>query len=142
MDYSPDRLFRHPLRIPFQDVDVAGMLFFAHLFRYAHETYEHFMAAIDHPLSVILQEGQFLLPLAHAEADYKRPMRLGEAIDIELQVKRLDNRSFTLHYLFRGGDHRPSATAETVHVAIGAVSRHPVRLPLRLRDALTPYAAP
>lgn len=139
MTSSPHPRFRHQLVIPFQDADVAGMLFFAHLFRYAHEAYERFMFALGHPLAGIIGGGGCLLPLAHAEADYRRPMRLGEPIRIDLGVGHLGESSFRLHYLFLGGDGQLSATAETVHVTFGVVEKRPVAIPPGLRKALEPY---
>lgn len=139
MNPPPNPPFRHRISIPFQDVDMAGTVFFAHLFRYAHEAYESFMSAIGHPLDGILREAAYSLPLAHAEADYKRPLRLGDTILIELSLKRLGETAFTLHYLFRGGDGGPSATAETVHVAFDVELGRPCAIPAQLRDALKSY---
>ncbi|MBU0500502.1 MAG: acyl-CoA thioesterase [Gammaproteobacteria bacterium] len=139
MNPPPNPPFHHRISIPFQDVDLAGMVFFAHFFRYAHETYEIFMTAIGHPLDGILREAVFALPLVHAEADYKKPLRLGDTTLIELSLKRLGESSFSLHYLFRGGDGEPRATAETVHVALDVELGRPCAIPARLRDALKPY---
>ena len=118
---------------------MAGMLFFAHLFRYAHEAYERFMSGLGHPLAAIIGGGAYLLPLAHAEADYQRPMRLGEPICIDLGVRHLGETSFRLHYRFWGGDGQLRATAETVHVAFGVVEKRPIAIPSGLRKALEPY---
>lgn len=128
--------YQHPITIPFQDIDAAGIVFFAHLFRYAHEAYEQFMSAHDHSLAEILKNGEYLLPLVHAEADYKQPLRHNERITIALNVKRLGETSFTLQYDFMDEANRLRAVVETVHVSLGAGTQKPVAVPKSLRAVL------
>lgn len=129
-------VFEHRFSIPFQDIDAAGIVFFAHLFRYAHEAYEGFMAHVGQPLPTILADRRFLLPLVHAEADYQHPLRHGEAIRTELRVEELGDTSFTLGYRFIDEQGRQRANARTVHVVLDTISRHPSTIPHALRSAL------
>ena len=128
--------YAYRITIPFQDIDAAGIVFFAHLFRYAHEAYEHFLADRGHALADVLRDGDYLLPLVHAEADYKRPLRHNEAIVVELSVKRLGDSSFTLQYRCMDGAGELRAELQTVHVALDAKSRKPIAIPATLRDSL------
>jgi 1,4-dihydroxy-2-naphthoyl-CoA hydrolase len=131
--------FRHPLSIPIQDIDAAGIVFFAHLFRYAHETYEHFMEHVDYPLKRLLEEGQLLLPLVHSEADFRQPLLHGEKLQVELHVRTIKNSSFILGYRMLDENGTERASLETVHVAVDKATRKPVNLPEALRKALAPY---
>ena len=128
--------YRHSITIPFQDIDAAGIVFFAHLFRYAHETYEHFMSHIDHSLAQILRQGDYLLPLVHAEADYYQPLRLNQAITIELKVSRLGNSAFTLQFDFIDENNRLHASAQTVHAVLDKKTQSKTSIPASLRSAL------
>ncbi len=132
----PHPPFSHDIKIPFQDIDAAGVVFFGHLFRYAHEAYERFMDRLGHNLGDLLAKGDYLLPLVHAEADYKQPLRLNEAITVELHVKRLGESSFTLGYRFLDDERATRATAETVHVVIDKASKKPCAIPQPLTSAL------
>jgi 1,4-dihydroxy-2-naphthoyl-CoA hydrolase len=129
--------YQYRITIPFQDIDAAGIVFFAHLFRYAHEAYEHFMSDQGHSLADILRNGDFLLPVVHAEADYRRPLRHNESVIIEVSVKQLGDSSFTLEYhcLDTAGELR--AELQTVHVALDATSRKPIAIPAALCASLT-----
>lgn len=129
--------YRHTITVPLQDVDAAGRVFFAHLFRYAHETYEGFMSERGQSLAGILRAGEYLLPLVHAEADYLLPLGHGESITIELSIKRVGDTSFTLAYqcLDSGGTLR--ATVETVHVVLDSVTERPLQIPPALGRVLT-----
>jgi 1,4-dihydroxy-2-naphthoyl-CoA hydrolase len=132
-----DGVYQYRLTVPFQDIDAAGMVFYAHLFRYVHEAYEHFMKAAACPLDEVLADGSYLLPLVHAAADYSRPMRHADQLLIELQLKRLGRTSFTLSYRVLAEDRLEHARLETVHVALDSTTQRPMELPDRLRAALT-----
>jgi len=130
------QIYQHQITIPFQDIDAAGIVFFTHLFRYAHEAYEQFMSARGHSLASILKEGEYLLPLVHAEADYKQPLHHNENIIIELSVKKLGDSSFTLLYHCIDNTGGIRAIMETVHVTLDASQHKPIPIPESLRAAL------
>jgi YbgC/YbaW family acyl-CoA thioester hydrolase len=133
----PDKpVFEHRLTVPFQDIDAAGMVFYAHLFRYAHEAYEHFMQQSGCSLQQLLAEGSCLLPLVHAEADYRRPLRHADRLVIELRLQKLGRTSFTLGYRVLGEDQAEHASLATVHVALDRTTHQPMTLPDSLREAL------
>lgn len=129
--------FEHSLTVPFQDIDAAGIVFYAHLFRYAHEAYEHFMQQSGCSLQQLLAEGSYLLPLVHAEADYRRPLRHADRLKIELRLQKLGQSSFTLGYRVLGEDQAEHASLETVHVALDRTTHQPMTLPESLRKALS-----
>ena len=129
-------VFEHSLTVPFQDIDAAGVVFYAHLFRYAHEAYEHFMQQIGCSLQALLAEDSYLLPLVHAEADYCRPLHHADRLKIELRLTRLGQTSFTLGYRVLAEDQTEHASLETVHVALDRTTQRPLSLPDSLREAL------
>ncbi|MDH5570863.1 MAG: acyl-CoA thioesterase [Gammaproteobacteria bacterium] len=126
--------------IPFQDVDAAGVVFFSHLFRYAHETYEDFMKTIGHPLNNYLGNNYFILPLKHAEADYEIPIMYGDELEMTLIVKEQGNSSFTIFYKCINRSGKLCAVIKTVHVAVSTESNKPVSIPDDLRKVLSDYS--
>jgi 1,4-dihydroxy-2-naphthoyl-CoA hydrolase len=130
----------HTFIVRLHDTDTAGVLFFAHLFRHAHDAYEEFMAALGQPLNGLIRDG-CRLPLVHAEADYLQPIRHGEEIHVTVVLSALGETSFTLDYGFRDGSGTLRAQSRTVHVhlADGTVEAVAAPLPGHLRVAL--YAA-
>ena len=129
--------FQHRFTVGLADTDAAGVLFYGHLFRHAHDAFEAFMARCGHPVPEIVAAGEWGLPIAHAKADYLRPMRHGEAITVELTVRELGEHSFRLGYRFRGPGGTLRARAETVHVATGRADGATRPLPEPLRTSLT-----
>ncbi len=126
----------YSLTVPLQDIDAAGVVFFAHLFRYAHEAYEHWMADQGLSLRDILAEGRYLLPLVHAEADYRQPLRHGEQLHVQLSVNALGDTSFTLGYQIIDEAGQSRAQLETVHVVLDAATHTPTPVPEALRMVL------
>jgi 1,4-dihydroxy-2-naphthoyl-CoA hydrolase len=124
----------HRFRVALHDTDAAGVLFFAHLFRHAHDAYEAWMADIGFPLDSMIRDGELKLPLVHAEADYRRPLRHGDEVRVQLSVGDVGEGSFSLNYRFLTADGQSAAHAETVHASIdGSGAR---ALPPRLIAAL------
>lgn len=121
--------------IHLHDTDAAGRLYFAQLFRLAHEGYEAFMAGLGFPLSDILKGGRYGLPIVRAEADYKQPLGVGHPITLEVKPTRVGQTSFTmLCRIVRQG--RTAGRVVTVHVAVDARKGGKCPLPARLRAAL------
>jgi 1,4-dihydroxy-2-naphthoyl-CoA hydrolase len=125
--------FEHAFEVRLHDTDAAGVLFFGHLFRHAHDAYEALMATAGLPLQDLIRDG-IALRIVHAEADYRAPMRQGDRIRVEVRVAEIRRRSFSLDYRFVHPQADPCARARTVHVLTGRGSA-PV-LPDDLRRSL------
>lgn len=71
------------------------------------------------------------MPLVHAEADYARPMLLGDVLTIELEVERLGEKSVTFAYRIVGADGAParrsssSTPSSSGTASVPAASRTP-----------------
>ncbi len=128
--------FVFSFRVSLHDTDAAGVMFFAHLFRHAHDAYEAFMTDIGLPLDALIRAGKTALPLVHAEADYQAPMRHGDRIDVEVRVADVARRGFRLSYRFLDATGQSAATALTVHVRVRPGTTGAEALPDELAAAL------
>lgn len=131
----------YQFKVALHDTDAAGVLFFSHLFRHAHDAYEAFMDEIGCPLEELLVRRDYLLPLVHAEADYLQPIRHGNLVSVRLSLLRIGRSSFSLGYEFIGRDGQTLAKAATAHVAINADNHSKIPLPAALRSALSAQSA-
>lgn len=125
----------HWFRVALHDTDAAGVLFFAHLLRHAHDAYEAAMRHLGWPLDQLIRAGELGLPLVHAEADFQRPLRHGDQVRVGLAVEAVASQRFTLGYRFWRGEQQV-ATARTLHVAIDPTSGRSRPLPPALSAAL------
>ena len=120
------------------DIDAAGVLFFAHLYRHAHDAYEAFMSDIGFSLDEIIRNNS-KLPLVHSEAEFLQPIRHGDRVTIVLQIKNIGISSFTVNYRFTGEQGRQLATASTTHVHLDADGKKNSALPDALHTELSKY---
>lgn len=122
--------------VPFQEVDAAGVVFFAHPFTRAHEVYEAFMEQIGVPLSTLRERLGIGLPIVHAHSDYMVPMRHGERVRVVLSLARLGDASFTTACEFQDASGRPLARVGLAHCCIAVDTGRPCPLPEALRERL------
>ena len=134
------KTFRHPLNVSLHDIDAAGLMFFGHYYRHAHDAYEAFMRDLGLSLPELVRGGT-LLPLVHSEADYLLPVRHGDRLNMEISVKRLGTSSFTLRCRFLDDQARDAARVETTHVMLDAETERPKELPESLHGILNEYLA-
>lgn len=134
--------FEHTVPVRFHDVDPAGIVFFARIFQYAHDAYEVWLRKIGFPLDPPILARGYGLPLVHAEADFRHPIRLGEQVRVEIGVAALGTSSYTIQSRLSLPDGTHLATVKTVHACVDPAAGRSMPLPDALRAAVQPYMAP
>lgn len=118
----------HAFTVTFSEVDAAGIVFFSRIFEYCHAAYEGALAAGGMPLGQILAEEDWVLPLVRAEADFKRPMRLGESLRVRVSLGETGESSADVDFQILDAEDRVRATARCVHVCLDRSSFRPRRI--------------
>lgn len=123
------------LPVRFQDVDAAGVLFFGRIYDYCHQAYEELWVSAGVDRAWIFSGADFLIPIAHSEADYRAPLRHGERVSVRVDVTHVGRASFRLAYRVTGpgGDGDLRATAKTVHAFVARETMKPIPIPGELR---------
>lgn len=133
----------HTYTVRMNDTDAAGRIYFADQFRIAHETFEEYMASIGHHFGRFLTEYSFMIPIVHAEADYRHPLFVGDVLRIEVRVGRLGTTSFALDYqLIRVADQADVGNVRVVHACIDKATGGKTPLPQTMLDILSGLDAP
>ncbi len=127
-------LFEYHFKVALHDIDAAGVMFFAHTLRHAHNAYEACMTDIGFSLETMIEQ-QRHLPIVHCDADYSAAIKHGENVCIQIQLKNIGKHSFTLGYQFTDSSNRLLAKATTVHVMLDS-NKQPTALPQALAAAL------
>ena len=96
--------FTIELAVRFQDVDAGGVLFFGRIYDYCHQAYEEFWGSEGIDRAHFFAGAEYLVPIAHSEADYRLPIRHGDRIQVRIDVARVGRASFTLRYRVTGSD--------------------------------------
>jgi 1,4-dihydroxy-2-naphthoyl-CoA hydrolase len=131
--------FQCEITVSFKDTDASGVIFFANQLVFAHDALEKFMGEIGHGFRSIMDEGSFLLPIVHAEADYSQPVTVGDLLTVELSVARLGTSSVTIDYKLNKDPVGQIGTCRTIFVAVDRASGQKISLPESLRQSLAEY---
>lgn len=134
-------MFTHSLRVRFQDVDAAGIVFYAQFFVYAHEAFEEWMRDAGLTISEMLNSGDLGMPLVHAEADYRSPVRHDDLLEIGVEVERLSERSVSFRIPIRGANGGEKAVVRTTHACIDRKTFESVAWPAAQRSLLESVAS-
>ncbi|MDH3889936.1 MAG: acyl-CoA thioesterase [candidate division Zixibacteria bacterium] len=122
--------------IKLHDTDAAGVVFFVSHFRIAHTAYEEFLQSIGCGMEQIIGGSDYLVLIAHAEADYLQPFHLGDNISISVRATKLKRVSFELTTDIKNSHGEIGATVRTVHVAIERNTGRKIDLPAPIRAGL------
>ena len=128
-------MFTTKIKVYFYDADPAGIIFYASLFKYVHAAYEDFMRSL-HIERNFFFDRDYVLPIMHAEADYVKPIKVGDVLRIDLVVSSLKDSSFELSYKFYKEDGGFTALAKTVHVCVLKKKFEKIELPKDFYDKL------
>jgi len=125
-----------------QHTDAAGVVFFVNLFAMAHECYEAFLDEAC-PLGRLLDGGEdIIMPIVHAEADFRRPLRISDRVIIEMVATAIGRASFTLSFTLRTADDKVAARVSTTHATISKESWKATAVPEQILAHLTTIAVP
>ncbi len=129
-------MYKYQTVIRLHHTDAAGVVYFANLFVLAHECYESFLDQ-DNSIGSIIEQGEFIVPIVHAEADYKMPLKLSEKVDIEMALNKTANSSFELGFAFINESSQVAVEVKTTHTVLQQDTRKPVKIPRALKNTLS-----
>jgi acyl-CoA thioester hydrolase/1,4-dihydroxy-2-naphthoyl-CoA hydrolase len=130
--------FKTQTRLKFRQADPAQMMYFANVFSLAHDAFEEFIVAAGYRWEEWFSADHHLIPIRHAEADYKSPFIPGQLYDIEVCVESLGSTSFKMKYVLTNNN-RLHATVTMVHAVLDPQTKRKMALPALIIQRLTPY---
>jgi 1,4-dihydroxy-2-naphthoyl-CoA hydrolase len=127
-------------QVRMHDTDMAGILYFARQFRFAHDALEDFIESEGLSFDNIFNESHFVFVIVHAEADYFVSVNVGDKLEVHLFVESIGTSSFTLSYRIYRNQHQLIGTVKTVHVTIDANTRKKIEIPPDFRAHLAKHS--
>jgi 4-hydroxybenzoyl-CoA thioesterase len=128
---------RYDRPVRFEDVDAAGIVFFARLFSYCHEAMEDLFSSLDGGYVKLITERRIGFPAVRVEADFSAPLRYGDGVKIEVTVPHVGTTSCTLAYdLARAKDGAPIAKIKHVCVVSDLTRLAKIPIPDDVRAVL------
>ena len=130
-------------RMLINDIDAAGIAYTGRLVTIAMEALELGLAQVGMDFAAMLREQRFGVPLVHIEADFKRPFRHGELVDLDLWCDEIGARSYTCRIdLLPAGGTMVAASLRFTSAVIDLASFQAVAMPEAFRAALQRLAPP
>ena len=130
--------FRSQLKIRFGDIDHAGIVYYPRFLHYFHVALEEFFGQalkVDYP--VLFDQHRIGLPTVHLETDFRRPLRYGDLIEVEVKVLNLGKTSITFGYrVFKIGEGEPRIEGHNVTVCLDTNTFRKKEIPDWLRERL------
>ncbi|HEY8431661.1 MAG TPA: thioesterase family protein [Sandaracinaceae bacterium] len=93
--------FTTRVRVRFGDEDHAQIVYYPRFFHFFHCAFEDFFDQQGFPYRACLDVDRVGWPAVHAEADFERPVRFGDELEIEVCVTRIGEKSVTFEYAGR-----------------------------------------
>lgn len=137
-------LFSESVQVRFQDVDAAGVVFFARFLDYVHQAYEALLEKVGVDLPGVLRSREWAAPLRHVEADYRSPAFFGDLLSVELVAAEIQETEISLGWRLNcnsGARPRAVAVVQSVHTFIAPETRQRSAVPAAIRDGLAALQA-
>jgi 4-hydroxybenzoyl-CoA thioesterase len=130
-------VFVHDRPVRFEDVDAAGIVFFARFFGYCHEAMEALLGAVPGGYVGLVVGRKVGFPAVHVEADFESPLRFGDVARISVTVERIGKSSCSFRNRFtRAADGVSVASILHVCAASDLAKLHSIPIPDDVRAAL------
>ena len=136
--------FRSNFKVHFREADPGGIMFFAHVYQLAHDTFEEFVEHLGYAHDEWFSNPRWGTPIRHSEAQHLRPFLAGQRYRIAVHVERVGKSSFTLRYQFTGkGAAKDELHADLtlVHTFVSLSTHRPSSIPEKIRLRLEAYRA-
>ncbi len=134
--------FRASIRVCFGDIDNAGIVYYPRFMHYFHLALEEFFAAeIGIEYADVLHKRNLSLPTVHLESDFRRRLRYGDRISIEVRVVHIGKTSITWGYkgYRRNGEEEVVVEGQNVTVCVKTDTFEKIEVPEWLTQGLKNY---
>lgn len=133
--------FATTIRVQWADVDLAGVVYFPHFFRYFSEAETAFYRSLGPGLLQLEESLGIRLPRVEAACQYLKPARFGDQLEVSLKIARMTSKSVRYEFnVSRGSD--ALAIGHVVIASVTIAEFKAVDLPRPLRELLQPFAPP
>lgn len=134
--------YARPFTVRFRHCDPAGIVFYPRYFEMINDLFEDWFAHLGQPFDRMHGTNALGVPTVSLQADFLRPCRLGETLELTLDLIALGRSSFELAYVFtHEGEVRMRAKAVVVFVSRESELTS-VPIPAEMRERMLPFLRP
>jgi acyl-CoA thioester hydrolase len=136
MNHAPKpNAFSIPVRIYYEDTDAAGVVYYANYLKFFERCRTEWIRSLGHDQSQLAQDHAIAFVVRHVTADYLRPARLDDLLDVALEVEKLGRAQVVCRqYVRRGTEELVSGRVQIACVDVQCMK--PAAIPEFLRQKL------
>lgn len=124
------------IRVRYADTDQMKQAYYGKFFEYFEQGRSDLMRNIGLPYSRIEEMGLFL-PVIEAHAEYRKPVRYDDMIEVVTMLRERPVARVRLDYeVRRDGESEPIATGYTIHGFVNATTAKPTRAPAQFVECV------
>lgn len=129
--------YRRQQTVLFRHCDPARIVFFPRYFEMINDLFEAWLEDCGWSFAMLHEERHEGVPTLETSARFVRPCRLGEVLDLSLDVTKVGGASFELAFHAHcGGELRWSAASKLVYVSNDGTTIKSKRIPDALRTQM------
>lgn len=133
--------FEHAFEVAFGDADPAGIAYYPRILDSCHRVFERFFAeAVGEPYASVYNVKNVGFPTIQLDAEFRAPMRFGDAVTATLTVDRISARTVTFRYEFQRADGVICAVIRNTAVAVDRPSFRSIEIPDAYAAVFRKYA--
>ncbi len=123
--------FRWPVRVYYEDTDAGGVVYFANYLRFMERARTEWLRRLGLDQTTLRERDGILFVVRNVTADYRRPARLDDALEVVSGIARLSRVSMQFEQTVeRDGDVLVASASDVV--AVSAQNLKPARMPEHL----------
>jgi 4-hydroxybenzoyl-CoA thioesterase len=127
----------HDRTVRFEDIDAAGIVFFARFLNYCHDAMERFFDELPGGYAELIMGRKVGFPAVHVTSDFVSPLRYGDVARITGTVSKLGTTACHFDFeIVRAQDRKLVATMKHVHVCSDLSTMTKLPFPPDVRAAL------
>jgi len=125
----------HAQRVYIEDTDAGGIVYYANYLKFAERARTEMLRAAGLSHAEMIEKDGLVLAVRRCEADFLKPARLDDLLDIASEVDEIAGASFSLRQAIRRGAEDLCLIFVTIACVNG--TNRPTRLPEALRRVLS-----
>jgi len=125
------KTFIFPIRIYYEDTDAGVIVYYANYLKFAERARTEFLRAFGIKQSVLLEKNRIAFAVRKAEADYRKPAKLDDLLEVHTRLSKLNGASLEMEQELKRG----AETLVQVKVRIACIhlEGRPVAIPADIR---------
>jgi acyl-CoA thioester hydrolase len=128
---GPDRAFRIPVRVYYEDTDAAGVVYYASYLRFMERARTEWLSSLGFELNALDREHGIAFAVHHVDIRYHQPARLGDRLDVSVALVEPGRARIVANQEVRRGDEL-LVEARVTLACLDRVNWRPARIPAPL----------